>query len=186
MEEKLTFPQIVNLVATGQQDKIPSGYNIKWVGGQEPKTLYDYVIPREDVILAGNNVPPVPDEVHINGELVVQPYYGDEAEEPVEHGDVFLMTRFNLSELKFHYRPNMTCGKELIEYIEKYVEAVNERQAMKKDLVFDGEFHVENLVFKLHVMMPVSWGLANEEEVSDTVLDFVYDYMSQEIIDDVK
>ena len=133
MEEKLTYPQIVNLAATGQYEKIPEGYTIKWFGDQHPRTLYDYLIPKDGITLIGANQPPVPDGARIKADIVVQPYYGDEYEEPepLEYGEVLLMTRFQLSELKFLYHPDTADGQALMEYIRKNAEFVTGRVVPK-------------------------------------------------------
>lgn len=106
--EKLTYYQICSLAAQGRFSEIPSGYNIVWIG-EEPNKRFSETVDGNKIVFTRNSCPQ-PTSIKVTGEVVPvvpHPYEEmreiDDEPEMMEYGDVFIPTRFILSELDMIY-----------------------------------------------------------------------------------
>ena len=104
MENKLTYWYICSLAAQGRFNEIPSGYNIIWLGPQ-PQKVFDHEVDGECIKITQNEFA-IPNKIKVSGEYTVkvpEPSSIITTEKPCEFGDIWIITVFTLTELKFIY-----------------------------------------------------------------------------------
>lgn len=100
--KKLTYYQICSLVAEGKFNEIPSGYIVWWIGEQPEKKFSVYIDGGE--ITFTRNECPVPLKIKVTAEVVpVVPGLDIDETSFMNYGDVFIQTRFQLTELEMFY-----------------------------------------------------------------------------------
>lgn len=149
MGEKLTYYLICSYAAMGMFDKIPSGYNIKWVG-EEP-TRDGNKISCEvdgDKIIFTRNECPRPTKLIVKGSIaprIPDPYLDDEIT-LVEYGDVYIPTEFTLNGIYMIFDEN-TKGKAM-EWSRRALDSY--RFIPKAEITFDMRFETENEEIRIY------------------------------------
>lgn len=170
MEEKLTYHHICSLAAQGRFDEIPSGYNIKWVGGVEPHKVNDFEADSKSITFTRGEFA-IPDKIKISGEYVAfvpSPPFDDE---PLDYGDVFVKTDFVLNDIEFIYTEEFSRIK-VRPYIALNFGYFENRLVKKSEVTFSFEVCIGNTKFEVFNGMMGQF----VDEVEKSVAYINYDY----------
>lgn len=174
-ERKLTYYKLCLLLKQGKFEEIPSGYKIKWVGGNEPNKVLDTEILGSNMKFTNNDFA-VPEKIKIVGTYSVHvpsPFIAlADEEELLDFGDVWVSTDFTLTELKFMYE-NESSVAMLHPYIARHFGYYGREPIKKKDIVFSADFDLGNSELKVFNAMIKTY---ESDENNAVVIDFIYDY----------
>lgn len=180
--KKLTYNQLYTLVKDGRYDEIPDGYNIKWFG-HEPGKEFEFDIPGENISITKIGVP-IPANLHLVSEYVVDfptslPSVGAICKK-ADFGDVYFMTRSELTEMKATYDMKKTSGRELMEWVRQYSEYITGRVIKKADLCFDMKIKLKEPYTYMDIynvmLKDIDFGFENEEIVTEVVANLICDW----------
>lgn len=166
--KKLTFSEILFLIYSGRSNEIPKGYNIRYIPC-EPQEVFDVVVPGNKITISRDDFPK-PAKAHITGNYSIyeeSPYTIVCENPPIEYGDVFIHTTFNLSKLEFEY--------DNPDGINEWMDRLYDVRTipMKKDYVFDSSF-VFGPFGEIRVNVNNAMVIGLNENIANLQYDFTY------------
>lgn len=135
--KKLTYYQICSLAAEGRFDEIPSGYNIIWLD-EKPEKKFSVCIDGGEITFTRNECP-VPLKITVTVEVVpavpVAPDLDIDETSYMKYGDVFIPTRYQLTELEMFYDESK---KDIVDLWRKeMLDNMHIKHIRKDELSFD-------------------------------------------------